>query len=186
MASVRSNGNGVLILERPPAFGDLSIGSSVCVSGACLTVSRLSADSITFDVMPETLRSSTLGSLQGGDCVNLERALRLGDRLEGHLVQGHVEGIGEVLSIQNAEFSIRLPVNLCSFVVPKGSIAIDGVSLTVASLLDDRSTVALIPETLRRTTLGSLRVGDLVNVETDILLRSPSSLPKLLHHAHAP
>jgi len=182
-ASVKSNTTGVLILERPPEFTDLRIGSSICTAGVCLTVSGLSEDSITFDMVSETLRSSTLGSLREGDAVNLERALRLGDRIGGHLVQGHTEGVGEVVRIQGSEYSIQLPANLLSSVIPKGSIAVDGVSLTVGSVGSDTVTIALIPETLRKTTLRSLRVGDEVNIETDILLRSPSALSKALSYA---
>lgn len=164
-----------LVLARPITFSDLKRGSSVCVSGACLTVTELTDDTMVFDVVSETWSRTKLGKLKKGDAVNLERALRADGRLDGHIVQGHVEGVGKVLALegkrQEVTLTIRLPQDLSALAAEKGSIALDGVSLTVASLEDDRCSVALIPETLSTTTLGTLKKGALVNVETDIVAR---------------
>ena len=170
------------IIERPSSFTDLHTGSSISVSGACLTVSQLAADSLTFDVVSETWNRTTLGLLKAGDRVNLERALPANGRFEGHLVQGHIEGVGEVTQAPASgnqwQLAVALPVDLARVVVPKGSIAFDGVSLTVANVTAEQVTVALVPHTLKETTLGSLRVGDFMNVETDLIGRY---LEKLLH-----
>jgi riboflavin synthase len=148
-------------------------GDSIAVDGACLTVTGLRGDAFTCDLSPETLSRTTLGRLRVGSQVNLERPLRLGDRLGGHLVTGHVDAIGEILhrtAQGDAELvRIRFPQALASLLVMKGSIAVDGISLTVAELGDDRFGVAVIPYTLQRSTLGSKRVGDPVNLEADIL-----------------
>lgn len=171
-AEVVTMGGGKLTVRRPPAFRDVSIGSSICVSGACLTVTELTEAAMTFDVVPETLSKTTLGSKKEGDSVNLERALAASGRFEGHVVQGHVEGVGEVgVPPSTSHLTISLPRQLLPFVVSKGSITLDGVSLTVASVEHDLVTVAIIPHTLAQTTLGSLRKDDRVNVETDILAR---------------
>lgn len=172
-----------LAIERPKRFTDIKIGSSVCVSGACLSVVKLVGDSMVFDVVPETLKKSRLGTLKKGDMVNLERAMKAGDRMNGHIVQGHVEGVGIVFKTPTTSPSptrsvgegntlvLHLPLALRRFVIPQGSIAVDGVSLTVAGVHGDKISVAIIPHTLKRTTLGSLRKGDRVNVETDVILR---------------
>jgi riboflavin synthase len=148
-------------------------GDSIAVDGACLTVTGLRGDTFTCDLSPETLSRTTLGRLRVGSQVNLERPLRLGDRLGGHIVTGHVDGIGEILqrTVQgDAELvRIRFPQALASLLVMKGSIAVDGISLTVAELADDRFGVAVIPYTLQQSTLGSRRIGDPVNLEADIL-----------------
>ncbi|TSC79946.1 MAG: riboflavin synthase [Candidatus Peregrinibacteria bacterium Gr01-1014_25] len=164
-----------LTVARPKTFRDLKIGSSISVAGVCLSVVEKKNTTMSFDVVDETLARTTLGSLREGDCVNLERSLKAGDRFEGHIVQGHVEGVGTVISRRllaaSAVIGIRLPAFLATHVVPKGSIAIDGVSLTVAFVKDGTITVALIPHTLAMTTLGLLQKGDRVNIETDIVAR---------------
>ena len=148
-------------------------GDSIAVDGACLTVTGLRGDTFTCDLSPETLSRTTLGRLRVGSQVNLERPLRLGDRLGGHIVTGHVDAVGEILQRTaqgDAEVvRIRFPQALASLLVMKGSIAVDGISLTVAELADDRFGVAVIPYTLQQSTLGSKRVGDPVNLEADIL-----------------
>jgi len=148
-------------------------GDSIAVDGACLTVTGLRGDTFTCDLSPETLSRTTLGRLRVGSQVNLERPLRLGDRLGGHIVTGHVDAVGEILQRTaqgDAELvRIRFPQALASLLVMKGSIAVDGISLTVAELADDRFGVAVIPYTLQQSTLGSKRVGDPVNLEADIL-----------------
>ncbi|WP_018789453.1 riboflavin synthase [Salinispora arenicola] len=154
---------------------DARHGDSIAVNGVCLTVVDLADGAFTADVMGETLRRSALGGLRPGDRVNLERAATLGSRLGGHLVQGHVDGIGEVLAREPAArwetVRFRLPTDLARYVVTKGSITVDGVSLTVAGVGSDWFEVGLIPTTLGLTTLGSRGVGDAVNVEVDVLAK---------------
>jgi len=151
----------------------LSIGASLAVSGVCLTVVELAAEESAVELSPETLRRTTLGALRAGGEVNLEPALRVGDPLGGHFMQGHVDGTLAVLAVEtigeHREVACELPAELAPFVVEKGSIALDGVSLTVAGLAADRFTVALIPHTLEVTTLGALRAGHRLNVEVDLL-----------------
>lgn len=160
----------------------LSPGDSLAVSGVCLTVATLKAGLAAFDVVEETLRRSTLGEYRPGRRVNLEPALRAGDPLGGHIVTGHVEGVAALLSRSRAGegevFRFELPADLAPFVVEKGSIALDGVSLTVAGLERGAFRVALVPHTLRATTLGELRPGARVNVETDYLLKVPAVRPR--------
>ena len=164
---------GRLRVEAPPL--DLGVGDSIAVNGVCLTAIEPSADGFGADVMAETLRRSSLGPLAEGDRVNLELPLRAGDPLGGHMVQGHVDATGEVRSIEEAGFArvLRLaaPPELLRYVVEKGSIAVDGVSLTVAEVGGDELAVSLIPETLERTTLGALAPGDPVNLEVDVLAK---------------
>ena len=164
-----------LIVGRPESFDDIRIGSSICVSGACLSVVGLDSDTLQFDVVEETGDRTKLGLLNVGDKVNLERAMKVSDRFEGHIVQGHVEAVGIVMSdkwkIENGKLIITVPNGLLSYITTKGSIAIDGVSLTVASIEGNEVTVALIPHTLENTTLGLLNKGGKVNIETDVLVR---------------
>jgi riboflavin synthase len=154
---------------------DVSPGDSVAVNGVCLTAAQMHDDGFTADVMRETLLRSTLGALASGDPVNLERAVTPTTRLGGHLVQGHVDGVATVTARRPAEnweeVDLVLPEALSAYVVEKGSITLDGVSLTVVAIAGDTVTVSLIPETLRRTTLGSRAVGDRLNVEVDILAK---------------
>ena len=152
---------------------NLKIGDSVAVNGACLTVVRMDDICFTADVMPETVRLTNIGSLQPGSKVNLERTLRLCDGLDGHIVSGHVEGLGTI-SEQRPEgiavvVTIATPPELLKYIIKKGSIAIDGISLTVTEVTDTSFSVSLIPHTAKETTLGFKKVGDSVNLETDIL-----------------
>lgn len=153
----------------------LRTGESIAVDGACLTVAALTPGGFAADLSPETLARTTLGRLRAGQRVNVERALRVGDRLGGHLVQGHVDATARVLAAQPAgEFvtlRVALPAALAPEVAGKGSIAVDGVSLTVAALGDGWFEVALVPATITGTTLGSRRPGDEVNLETDVLAK---------------
>jgi riboflavin synthase len=162
------------------ALGDLAtdtqVGDSIAINGVCLTVSAIAESEAWFDVSPESLQRSTLGTLQSGQQVNAERALRVGDRLGGHFVQGHIDGVGTITSVHRQgdfwDFTFSPDRDLVSQLVPKGSVAIDGVSLTVATLNTSHFTVAVIPETARQTTLSQKRRGDKVNLETDILMKA--------------
>jgi riboflavin synthase len=155
--------------------GELNEGDSVAVSGACLTAVRLTDESFEADVMNQTLSLTTLGELSEGDPVNLEPALRAGDALGGHIVQGHVDAVGEVRSVTEDGFARRVrigvPDGLERYLVEHGSVTVAGVSLTVAALADDWFEVSLIPETLDRTTLGSVAEGARVNLEFDVVAR---------------
>jgi riboflavin synthase len=152
---------------------DAAHGDSIAVNGVCLTVVATGEGAFTADVMAETLARSTIGALAPGDRVNLERPTRLGGRLGGHLVQGHVAGTAAILARTPGEnwetVAFALPADLARYVVEKGSITVDGISLTVVSVADDHFTVGLIPTTLQLTTLGRKRVGDVVNLEVDIV-----------------
>ena len=154
---------------------EISLGESICVSGACMTVTERGDDSFTVEVSAESLRKTTLGGLERGDPVNLERSLRWSDRIGGHLVTGHVDGVGRLRAIneegESAIFSFELPPTLARFVVEKGSIAVDGISLTCFDCGADRFDVAVIPHTRRATTLGVRVPGDPVNIETDLLAK---------------
>ena len=158
---------------------DARPGDSICVSGVCLTVTGLIGGSppqgFTADVMGETLRHSSLKSLSPGTKVNLERSVRLEDRLGGHLVQGHTDGTGTILSrVSHADWDVvrvSLPASLARYVVHKGSITVDGVSLTVSGIDSDWFEISLIPETLKRTTLGTKQPGDEVNLEVDVIAK---------------
>jgi len=171
----RQGGARVSLRPRSIPVDDLALGESVCCSGACLTVVERGQGLVAFDAVPETLSRTTLGSWRPGGLVNLERALRLSDRLGGHLVAGHVDAVGEVLARaaegQGARLTVSLPEAIAPLVAEKGSVAVDGVSLTVARAHRDRFEVALIPETLARTTLGEARPGTRVNLEADVVAR---------------
>lgn len=174
-AKVLQKTDSGLALERPKTFTDITIGSSICVSGACLSVVAFDKKTMRFDVVSETWKRTKLGDLRVGGHVNLERSLRADARFEGHVVQGHIEGTGLIthysLLDTQALLTLKIPKGLLPFVVEKGSIAIDGVSLTVAKMDGDRCTIALIPHTLEMTTFGSLKEGDRVNIETDVMGR---------------
>ena len=164
-----------LTIRAPKAVSDAGHGDSISVSGVCLTVVDHGPDWFTSDVMGVTIDMSTLGSLAAGTRVNIERAMQVGDRLGGHIVQGHIDGTSTVLSVTDeGSWSIlrfSLTEELAPLVARKGSIAVHGVSLTVSAVGRDWFEVSLIPETLTATTLGALAVGDSVNIETDILAR---------------
>ncbi|MBQ1778075.1 MAG: riboflavin synthase [Acidaminococcaceae bacterium] len=164
-----------LTVRAPQLLSGVKIGDSIAVNGVCLTVVHLRGDTFTADVMPETVRRTTLYLLQPGDRVNLEKALRPTDGLDGHIVQGHVEGVGtiqQIISEGNARvYRIQAPGELLRYIVEKGSIAVDGISLTVTETDDSGFGVSLIPHTAKMTTLGYKSAGDAVNLETDILAR---------------
>jgi riboflavin synthase len=164
-----------MTFSGPIVTSDVSRGDSIAVSGACLTAVEIEGSTFTADVMHETLRLTALGSLSVGSVVNLERAMNAATRFGGHMVLGHVDGVGEVVSREpssNWEWvTIRIPSSLMKYVVLKGSITIDGISLTVNDVTSDTVSFSLIPETLRLTTLGSKGPGDLVNVEADIMAK---------------
>jgi riboflavin synthase len=164
-----------LRIEAPGIASALTIGESVAINGACLTVVERDEQSCRFDVAPETLLKTNLGALRPGDRVNLERSLRVGDRLGGHMVQGHVDGVGEIAQrIKDGAwetFWFACPADLAAQMAPKGSIAVDGISLTLVDVGAERFSVALIPHTLAATTLGFKKPGDSVNLETDLLAK---------------
>jgi riboflavin synthase len=184
--AVDQTADGARVRVRTRLGSDLTDGDSVAVQGVCLTATSVHPEGFTADVMAETLRRCTLGDLRDGAPVNLELPLRASDRLGGHVVQGHVDGVGEVVEVADEGFSRRVwiepPPDLLRYVVQKGSIAVAGVSLTVAEVTDDRLAVALIPETLERTTLGTAVAGVRVNIEVDVLAKH---VEKLLEGARA-
>ncbi|MDD2620128.1 MAG: riboflavin synthase [Syntrophomonadaceae bacterium] len=153
----------------------VKLGDSIAVNGVCLTVTHYNKDCFTADVMPETVARTTLHQLKKGMPVNLERAVRLGDRMGGHLVQGHVDGVGSILQKEKLDiaiiYRIKAPAGIIKYTVPKGSIAIDGISLTVIDVFPESFSVSLIPHTAHLTTLGTKNPGDLVNLESDIIGR---------------
>ena len=164
-----------LWVRAPMVVADTRIGDSVTLNGCCLTVVERDAEGFGVEVVPETLERTTLGEWQEGDAVNLERALRLDQRLGGHLVQGHVDGVGVVRAVglegEGKRITIAVPESLARFVAEKGSLAVDGVSLTVARALPNGCEIALIPHTLRHTTAGRYAPGHRVNLEVDLVAR---------------
>jgi riboflavin synthase len=154
---------------------DVAIGDSICVSGVCLTAVAIDAAGLAADVSTETLSRTTLGMVKSGDCVNLEKSLRLSDRLGGHLVSGHVDGVGRVVAIEadarSQRWTFEVPSELSRYIAAKGSICIDGVSLTVNEVASDRFGVNLIPHTIGATTFQYKRVADAVNIEVDLIAR---------------
>ena len=169
-----------LVVAAALVLDGLEIGDSVAVNGTCLTAVEITAEGFAVDAVAETLRRTSLGGLAAGDRGNLERPMRLGDRLDGHLVQGHVDGVGTVRSATpeggSTILEIAAPAEQLRYVVEKGSIAVDGVSLTVAGRLADAFTVALIPHTMSVTTLGPQAVGRPVNLEVDVVAKYVESL----------
>jgi riboflavin synthase len=182
--SKSKSGAEIIIRVRLGKFSrGLKNGDSVCINGACLTVTRLSKSEAEFQIVSETIRRTNLGQTKPREMVNIERSLKVGDRLEGHFVLGHVDGTGVIEDIQrmSSETTIwmKLDKSLTKSLVRKGSIAVDGVSLTVVGVEGDRVSVSLIPHTLKVTTLGMKRRGDRVNIETDILGKYvTTNLPK--------
>ena len=176
LGAVRALDGARLIVGCPLVATDSPIGASVAVNGTCLTVVERTHETLAFDLSSETLDRTTFGSVHAGSSVNLERPVTLAARLGGHLVQGHVDGVGEIARIDpdqagGATLAVRIPGELEPLVVEKGSIAIDGVSLTVAALDGPEVQIALIPHTLAATTLGAATVGDPVNIEVDMIGR---------------
>jgi riboflavin synthase len=167
--------SAVLVVRASLVANDVPHGASVAVNGVCLTVVGATGARLSFDVMAETLKRSVIGSLRPGERVNLERAVRADGRLDGHIVQGHVDGTGVLISRTPGEawdlVRFGMPAELARYVAEKGSIAVDGISLTVTAVGDDWFEVGLIPETLRATTLGAKQPGDPVNLEVDVLAK---------------
>jgi riboflavin synthase len=170
MGRVRRRDGGRFEFEAAVVADDANVGDSIAVNGCCLTVVEHGDNWFAVDAVGETLSRTNLGVLEPGDPVNLERPLRLADRLGGHLVQGHVDGVGQVVT-PAPDLKVAVPSELRRYLVEKGSIAVDGVSLTVVAVLDDGFTVAVIPHTVRVTTLGQRRCGDLVNLEVDLVAK---------------
>jgi riboflavin synthase len=164
-----------LVLAAPAIAAEAEVGQSIAVNGCCLTVVQVSGERVAFQAGPETLSRTNLGDLERGRRVNLERSLRLGDRLGGHLVTGHIDGSGTVADRQDAgdwtTIWFRAARELTRQMASKGSVAVDGVSLTLVAVEEDRFSVQLIPHTLSITTLGQLKTGDRVNIETDLLAK---------------
>ena len=176
--------SAVVTVRGPLVTMDARHGASIAVNGVCLTVVDHDGETFSVDVMAETLNRSSLGSLQAGALVNLERAMTASARLDGHIVQGHVDGTAQILARVPGDrwevVQLTLPSELSRYVVEKGSITVDGVSLTVSAVTDDTFSVSLIPTTLELTTLGHKGVGDLVNLEVDVIAKY---VERLLTHA---
>jgi riboflavin synthase len=175
VATVRTMDGGRLTIEAPRTADGAAVGDSVAVNGVCLTVVGRDGAALAFDAVPETLARTSLGALRDGSRVNVEPALRAGEALGGHYVQGHVDGVGTVRTVEPEGEGKRMwfdaPPDLLRYVVEKGSVAVDGTSLTVAATDGGGFAVALVPHTLEATTLGALVSGDCVNLETDVLAK---------------
>ncbi len=176
VAAIEPQGDAMrLTIEGPLVVSDVHRGDSIAVSGTCLTAIEFDKHSFTADVMQETLDKTALGSLKVGDAVNLERAMTAATRFGGHVVQGHVDGVGEIIDREKSEhwewLRVSIPSELMKYIVLKGSITIDGVSLTVNEVGETHIGLSLIPETLALTTLGHKQVGDKVNVEADVMAK---------------
>jgi riboflavin synthase len=176
IAAVEGDGDGLRLRVAAPTLAPLSrIGDSINVSGCCLTVVDVNGGTLAFDVVPETLRRTALAGLGPGAPVNLEDALRAGEPYGGHIVQGHVDGVGELVERREEGIGLwlrfRVPANVQRYLIEKGSVTVAGVSLTVAALHDDGFAVAIVPHTLQVTTLRTLEVGDAVNLEADMIAR---------------
>ena len=173
--SISRGSESAVIQIESVLVSEIKVGDSVSINGTCLTAIELSSNTFKADVMIQTLKVTSLGKLSEGDFVNLELATRADSRLGGHIVQGHVDGIGSVIENSPGEkwnkFVVRVPKNLSKYIVNQGSIAIDGVSLTVGEISDDLMTLWLIPETLDRTNLAQKSSGDIVNIEVDVIAK---------------
>lgn len=174
----RSNGSRSAMrmrLDIGSSSRGMKVGDSLAVNGACLTVRRLARGIADFEMIGETMRRTSLGAVKAGDSVNIEKSLRFNGTMDGHFVLGHVDGVGSITSISKkrnqVEMGIRIPSNLTRYVVEKGSITIDGISLTVVAIMGNRLTIALIPHTMEITNMSGKEVGDVVNVEADILAK---------------
>jgi riboflavin synthase len=173
LRAAENAGDARLSLSADVVLGGTRVGDSILVNGACLTVDEVGEDTLVFYTMPETLRRTALGGLTEGSAVNLERAMEAGGRLGGHIVQGHVDGVGEVADVRpegDAEiWTFRAPESVLRYAVEKGSVCVDGISLTVVSVGADRFTVSILPHTRLHTNLGELGVGSRVNLEADVV-----------------
>ena len=175
--SVRfGSAGGSVSVDIGPLADGAKLGDSIAVNGVCLTVTRLSGTIADFDVSGETVSKSSIGKVTSGSTVNLERAMPAGGRFGGHIVQGHVDGLAKITAVDKkgdfVEIRFQPPAELLSEIVPKGSVAIDGISLTVAKMDEKSFTVAVIPVTLKETTLNTAKTGDIVNIETDIICKT--------------
>jgi len=176
IARIETRGGDLrLFVDATALDAEVALGDSVCVCGVCLTVVARDAGTLAFDVSNETMALTTLGALRAGDGVNLEPALRLSDRLGGHLVSGHVDGVGHVVSIEpdarSQRWMFEIPAALSRYIAAKGSVCVEGVSLTVNEVAGNRFGVNLIPHTIEATTFRHKRVGDAVNIEVDLIAR---------------
>lgn len=164
-----------LTISAEKILSDINMGDSISVNGVCLTVTKFSARNFTVDAVGETLNKTTVGKLRIGDKVNLEQALRLSQKLGGHIVQGHVNGVGEISELkklrENYSLTVIVPSALEKYLVKEGSIAIDGISLTIADTLNNKCTFSIIPHTLLNTNLSAKKIGDKVNIEIDIIAK---------------
>ncbi|MBQ2406363.1 MAG: riboflavin synthase [Lachnospiraceae bacterium] len=172
-AMARGRDSMVLTIKAKTIMSDLKLGDSVSTNGVCLTVTEKGSDYYKADVMHETMNRSSLGKLKPGSHVNLERAMSAEGRFGGHIVSGHIDGTGSITSIKKDDnavwYTIAAPENIMRYIIEKGSIAIDGISLTVAKVTDKDFSVSIIPHTIKETTLGEKRVGDIVNLENDLI-----------------
>lgn len=173
VGQIQSIGGGVLQIGARKVLEDVQLGDSIAVNGVCLTVTHFSKDSFQADVMPETIRRTSLAELKQGSPVNLERALTLNSRLGGHIVSGHIDGVGRIISMVEEKNAILMKIEaeaeIIRHIVEKGSVALDGISLTVAQVTDSDFTVSLIPHTRKATNLGSKSAGSRINIENDVL-----------------
>jgi riboflavin synthase len=170
--AVEERGESVrLVVRAPETAAAAAVGDSVSLAGVCLTAVEVADGTVAFDAVPETLRRSTLGRLETGGGVNVEPALRAGDPLGGHIVQGHVDGVGRIRRVDGEGIEVEAPQDVLRYCVEKGSIAVEGVSLTIAALGESSFTVALIPHTRDVTTLGGVAEGDDVNLEADVVAK---------------
>ncbi len=170
LGRLESLADGRLRIAATQVLDDVAIGESIAVNGCCLTVVAFGDDWWEADVSDETISRTSLAGLKSGDGINLERAVKVSDRLGGHIVQGHVDGVGEVVD-PVPDLRVKVPAGMSRYLVEKGSVTVDGVSLTVVDALDDGFTVAIIPHTADVTTLGAKRPGDLVNLEVDVMAK---------------
>jgi riboflavin synthase len=176
-----------IIIKSEKVLQGIKLGDSICTNGVCLTVTEFTNNTFSVDVMAETVRSSNLGELKSGSKVNLERALKLSDRLGGHIVSGHIDGIGTIVDLQNEEnatwVSVKTTADILKYIVHKGSITIDGISLTVAYVDESIFKVSIIPHTKGETTLVIKKIGDEVNLESDMMAKY---VEKLLKYGEVP
>lgn len=165
--------SAVLTIKGHKVLSDAKIGHSICVNGICLTITTINSNVFTVDAMPETIKSSSLATLKTGSSINLERAMKVNDRFGGHIVSGHIDGIGKIISITKDDnafwYKIGANYDILKYIVKKGSITIDGISLTIAELEKTSFSVSIIPHTLSETILNNKNVGDIVNLENDIV-----------------
>lgn len=180
----RGSKSAVLTIKGDQIFEDLKLGDSVAVNGVCLTATHMSGKTFQADVMNETFNRSSLGTLKKGDVVNLERAMAANGRFGGHMVAGHIDDVGELVSVKQDDnavwFTIKAPKKIMKYCIEKGSIALDGISLTIAKLTEDTLSVSMIPHTIQNTNFGNKKMGDLINLENDMVGKY---IDKFIHFA---